>query len=69
VTGFKWLQVHDWLFTLPSNMGTVRETLFSGWVPQVIVNGIATDLPNCPDADTAKCAVEDYWEAAWEMKP
>lgn len=64
-----WLQVGKTVFSLERNMGEVIETLYNGWLPVVMVNGVTTKLPYAPDADAAKKLIEDYWEAAWALKP
>lgn len=65
----KWFKTDNRIFSLDNNMGTVWETLYDGWLGSVTINGITTRMPSAPNADAAKKLVEDYWEAAWALKP
>ena len=69
MTHFHWIQINPRMFSLDHNMGEVWETLYEGWCAAVKVNGVVTRLGTSPDADSAKQIVEDYWRAAWAMKP
>lgn len=66
---FNWIKISHRMFALDHNMGEIWETLYDGWFAAVKVNGVVTRLNPSPDAATAKQLVEDYWEAAWAMKP
>ena len=69
MTHFHWIKINPRMFALDHNMGEIWETLYDGWYAAVKVNGVATRLFASPDPDSAKQLVEDYWRAAWEMKP
>lgn len=69
MTTFHWIQISPRMFSLDHNMGEVWETLYDGWCAAVKINGIVTRLPLSTSADSAKQLVEDYWRAAWAMKP
>lgn len=64
-----WFDTGPRIFSLDNNMGVVWETLYDGWLGSVTINGIITRMPCAPNADSAKKLVEDYWEAAWALKP
>lgn len=64
-----WIKTAKHTYALERNMGAVWETLHSGWLPVVTVNGIATKLEYAPTQEEARKRVEDYWEAAWALKP
>ena len=69
MTPFHWIKISPRMFALDHNMGEVWETLYDGGFAAVKINGIVTRLPISTDADSAKQLVEDYWRAAWAMKP
>jgi hypothetical protein len=64
-----WFQTTPRFYSLDNNMGTVWETLYDGWLGSVTINGITTRMPYANTAAAAKKLIEDYWEAAWALKP
>ncbi len=64
-----WIKTAKHTYALEHNMGAVWETLHSGWLAVVMVNGHSTKLGYSPTQEGARKLVEDYWEAAWALKP
>lgn len=64
-----WSQITPTLYALDNNMGEVWWNYSDGWGAVAKVNGHVVRLGNAPTIERAKKLVEEFWEAAWALKP